>query len=234
MKYVFLLFLSLVCCENINAQGWKQNRNQSSIGNYIRSLPKSQGKPKDKYATGEIFNPGGYRISSGNRYRDVYLKKFPDNDTLYCLQYPDQRGDGRIFHFLIISSRLKDKILENTLNKKHAIADRINWMVRFLTETGIDNITNMDSPWTKCKTVSDGSIMYGNYYQAGYTPLTYKKAVQAYKDQRNITAQDILAAMFIYNWLSKSDDPHRNEDEYNRQQQEYHKYLEEREMRRNQ
>lgn len=205
-----LILLVLLISANTDSVAQRSSYRQSSIGNYIRSQPKSQGEPKKTYKNGETFNAAGYKIPAG-KYKAVYLKKFPDNDTLYCLQYPYQRDDGRMFHFLVIDSSLKNEILENALSKdKNNLVDRNVWMMNFLTNSGIDNIDGRDSPWTKYKTISDGSVQYGHYYQAGYVPLTYKKAVTAYKNQRSITANDILGALIIYNWLSGSS----NENKY--------------------
>lgn len=201
-----VIVLYLFSVDKTTAQNWKRITEKTSVGNYLRSQPKNQGSPKDKYTVGEKFNPGGYRLSSGRNYRDVYLKCFPDNDTLFCLQYPDERSNGRKFHFLIINNQLKDYILENGLSKKYNMVDRRMWVKEFLESTDIRNINNSNSPWTKCTTISDGSVVYGNYYQAGFVPLTYEKAVRAYKDQRNITADDILMGLIIYNWMTKPKD----------------------------
>ena len=181
-----VIVLYLFSVDKTTAQNWKRITEKTSVGNYLRSQPKNQGSPKDKYTVGEKFNPGGYRLSSGRNYRDVYLKCFPDNDTLFCLQYPDERSNGRKFHFLIINNQLKDYILENGLSKKYNMVDRRMWVKEFLESTDIRN--------------------NGNYYQAGFVPLTYEKAVRAYKDQRNITADDILMGLIIYNWMTKPKD----------------------------
>ena len=161
--------------------------------------------PRSKYKSGETFPKGGYRLHS-THYGDVYLKSFPDNDSLYYLQYPIKRyEDGREFYFLVIDEVSKDSILEHSMNKDaFKMLERIQWLNTFLKATKIFEVENRNSIWTKSRGVPTMSMNPPQFYGGRYHPLTYKKALQDYKKRNSIGAFEALGAIAIFNILNGS------------------------------
>lgn len=163
-------------------------------------------KPKDKYTPGEKFPEGGYKIASltGN----IYIKGFQDNDTCYCLIYPDSRyNEARCYYFIILDHRaMMEIILEGLHTHEKSKTECRLWVTNLLKELNADEAANTyssNNPWTKYRPRQTMEEQRADIYGSGFSPLTYKKAIEAYKMQRHgISNMELIGALILSNMLS--------------------------------
>lgn len=161
--------------------------------------------PETKYRPGEAFPKGGYKMSC--TYGDLYVKKFADNDSLYYLQWPlRQYNDGRAYYFVIMNKSTTYTLLNHGLNKDdYKLAERYAWLNEFMKELKSDKVGRPGTPWTKFRPRLNGERRDSHIYGSGYFPLTYKKAITAYRQDRGGGfGSEILCALILMNWMSGS------------------------------
>lgn len=233
MKRYFIIFILVL----LSLAPQCARAQQGGISDIYSQIEKAYGLfgKKPSYTQGGEIPVGGMKLEA-NLFRDLIIKPFPDNDSVYSVIYREYEGKSNynrkyVYYLLLINKETADSILYFNLDKNHEsnVMLRRDWLDKALVNLGISNRGNRKSNWIyyKPKKVRVGSTGTPGSGHLQYEPFTYKVAQRCAQEQYNpsikLSGMEVIGFMMFYNMLSKSKATTKSKNTYEEEMYWYYK-----------